>query len=163
MSLVCLECEIERRAAVHFTFRPNPAAMPMDDALHIREPDAGALEFPYRVQPLEDGEKFIRISHVEAGAIVADETNKLTVLRNLTHLDVRIIALAGELPGIAEKVLKHNLKQPGVSDSANFRGNDHVDRPVRMIAAQARQNDARDGREVYRRAVDFGTAHSRQR
>src|SRR5256885_2138469 len=37
--------EIERRSLIDGALRPNPAAVPVDDASHRREADAGTLEF----------------------------------------------------------------------------------------------------------------------
>ena len=56
-----------------FALSPDQAAMPLDDALHVREPDTGALELARGMQALEDGEQFPRVFHVEARSIVADE------------------------------------------------------------------------------------------
>src|SRR5437762_2952761 len=41
------------------------------------EPDAGALEFFFPVQPLEDAEQFVRVGHVEAYAVVPHHDNAI--------------------------------------------------------------------------------------
>ena len=45
----------------------------MDDALHDREADAGTFEILRAMQPLEHAEELVGVSHIEAGAIVADK------------------------------------------------------------------------------------------
>ncbi len=47
---------------VRFAFGPGPACVPGDNAAHIGQPDAGALEFISAVQALEHAEQLVRIS-----------------------------------------------------------------------------------------------------
>jgi len=49
------------------------AAVPVHDALHRREADAGPLELIGAVQPLKGAEQPVGVGHVEAGAVVAHE------------------------------------------------------------------------------------------
>ena len=49
---------------------PYSSAMARDDALDDGEADAGALELPVPVQPLEHVEQLVHIPHVEAHAVV---------------------------------------------------------------------------------------------
>src|SRR5207245_4813676 len=51
--------------------------MAMNDALDIRQTDAGALKLARAVEPLEHSEKLIHVLHVEAGAVIANEDHDL--------------------------------------------------------------------------------------
>ena len=62
--------EKEVAPAAHRGIGPDPAAMPMYDALGRGKPDPGPLELALLVHPLESPEKPIRIPHVETGAII---------------------------------------------------------------------------------------------
>src|SRR5437899_9609478 len=92
--------EIKGRAAVHHAFSPDPAAVAMDDASHIRQADAGALELAGRVQPLEHTEQFVGIAHVKPDAVVADKENRFIVGMHGPDLDLRFFARAGVLEGV---------------------------------------------------------------
>jgi hypothetical protein len=46
--------EVEGRAGADLSFRPDPAAMPGNDALHDGQADTGAFEFILPMKPLED-------------------------------------------------------------------------------------------------------------
>src|SRR6185312_4088308 len=70
MNLSCADGKEERRADVGSRFRPDLAPVAVDDALDDREPDAGAFELFRAVKALEDAEQLVRITHVEAGAVV---------------------------------------------------------------------------------------------
>jgi hypothetical protein len=93
MSCILRQCEVKSRTASDFAFSPDAAAMAMDDALHVGEANASTLELTGRVQPLEDGEQFARVVHVEAGSIVADETDLVAVSRELADLDAGLFLL----------------------------------------------------------------------
>ena len=51
------EREVEPRAAIRLSFRPDASPMPPDDALNGRQPDAGSLELFARMQTLKDAEQ----------------------------------------------------------------------------------------------------------
>src|ERR1700730_5328244 len=48
------QCEMEGGANIQFRFRPEPAAVPLDNALHQRQAHAGAFIIVRQVQALED-------------------------------------------------------------------------------------------------------------
>src|SRR5580658_1705317 len=79
MSCTLLKCEVKRRAAIDFALSPDPAAVPVDDPLHVRESDTGALELARRVQALENGEQFPRVFHIEARSIVAEVADQVAI------------------------------------------------------------------------------------
>src|SRR5207245_2875030 len=71
--LAHLQHEIDRRAFAHRPFGPDPAAVPVDDALRHREPDTLARKLALAVEALEGAEELVRVDHVEADAVVANE------------------------------------------------------------------------------------------
>ena len=75
---------------------PDPAAVAADDALHDRQPDAGALEVAGGVQALERLEQLVGVAHVEPGAVVAHEESAVArpAARLRADLDGGVVALA---------------------------------------------------------------------
>src|SRR3954447_22773182 len=71
------EGEIEGGAFLAFAFRPDVAAMALDDALDDGEANAGAGKLLRGMQPLENPKQPVFPFHIEAFAIVADEKNPL--------------------------------------------------------------------------------------
>ena len=71
--------KVKSRAAVHRAFRPGPAAVPVNDALDIGQPDARALELVLAVQALKHAEQFVGISRIETRAVVANEDHRFAV------------------------------------------------------------------------------------
>src|SRR5690606_13021081 len=65
--------EIERGALVDLGLRPDAATVPIDNALHSRQAHAGTGEFLGIVQTLERAKQFVRVRHVETGAVVPDK------------------------------------------------------------------------------------------
>src|SRR5947207_12459727 len=66
----CRQGEIKRGAFIEFAFRPNLAAVPMDDALDEGQAHARAFEFFLVVQPLKNAEEFVRVLRIETDAVV---------------------------------------------------------------------------------------------
>ena len=64
--------EIKRRPFIEFGLRPDPSAVPLDDALDQGQAHAGSFKLIIAVQPLEDAEEFVGVFRVEADAIVLD-------------------------------------------------------------------------------------------
>jgi len=64
------QSEIEGCTVVQFPLRPDSATVFLNDPLHGRQTDAGALEVLGAMQALEDSKQFVDILHVEADAIV---------------------------------------------------------------------------------------------
>src|ERR1019366_7895223 len=67
------EGKVKGRAAVNHAFPPSLAAVPVDDALDIGQPDARALKLVLAVQALKHAEKFAGVLGIETGAVVANE------------------------------------------------------------------------------------------
>ena len=65
--------KVKRGAAIHHPFRPDPAAVPLNDPLDVRQADARALELIAAVQALKHAEQFAGITRIETRAVVADK------------------------------------------------------------------------------------------
>src|SRR5438552_17943573 len=74
------EIEIEGRAMPGLGVHPDLSVVPVEDALHDRQADAGAGEFALVMQALEGAEQAVGIVHVEADAVVGDEAVFLAVV-----------------------------------------------------------------------------------
>src|SRR5580693_8468741 len=68
--------KVKGRTAVNHAFGPGPAAVPLNDALDIGQPDARALEFVLAVQALKHAKQLVGITRVETCAVVADENHR---------------------------------------------------------------------------------------
>src|SRR5690606_28238252 len=68
-----LEREVEDRPLAFAGFRPDAAAMALDDPLHYGQADAGAFKIFHAVQALKHAEEFLRILHVKARPVVLDK------------------------------------------------------------------------------------------
>ena len=129
------ESEVEGGAAVDGRLGPNPAAVPVDDALDGGQADAGAGVLRRGVQPLEGREQHVGVGHVEAGAVIAyEEDRRLAVLA--AELEVGPRPAGRELPGVAEQVVEQAAQQNGVAQHREARGAGEVHHPGRVGGAQ---------------------------
>jgi len=71
-SLIFWQGEIKDRAFAHSSLSPDPAAVPLDDALHNGEADAGAFVFRAVVQTLEDAKQLVGIALIKPDASILD-------------------------------------------------------------------------------------------
>ena len=123
--------------------------MAADDALNGCEADAGALELGRAVQALERSEELVRVSLIEADAVVADEEDPLGAPRLGADLDRGRVALGGELPRVAEEVVEHRREQARVAVGDELVLHAEVDlapgvtgaEPVAGLAGQAAEVD----------------------
>src|SRR5215218_2011956 len=65
--------EVEGGPLADLALGPDPAAVPVDDAGHRRQPYARPLELILPVQPLEGPEQLVSVRLVEAGPVVSHE------------------------------------------------------------------------------------------
>ena len=72
------QSEIKRGALPYQTFRPNPAAVAMDDPLDRCESNAAARELMLRMQPLEWSKQSSGVGHIEPGAVVPHKIRWVT-------------------------------------------------------------------------------------
>ena len=61
------------------TFRPHPAAVPMDNSLDGGESDTSAFERLLRMQALENTKQLVLIFHVKTDSVIFHEHNHLVV------------------------------------------------------------------------------------
>ena len=94
------ESKIECRTFIRRGFGPDAAAMPLDDALHNRQPNAGAFLIFGSMQALEHAEQFTRVLHVEANAIVAHEIHNSAVHQFEADFNLGGRLFAGVLDGV---------------------------------------------------------------
>ena len=87
---------------------PDPASMPVNNALHGCQSDSGAWELAYIMKTLEGTEKLIDISHVESDAVIPHKVDLLSIAAVASEFDVGIRLPGGKLPRISEQVLQHN-------------------------------------------------------
>lgn len=77
------------RAFVRFAFRPDFPAVPKNDPLDYREPDAGTGKLCLTVQTLEDTEQLIGVVHIEAGSIIVHRIHDPIVPEFRVYFDLR--------------------------------------------------------------------------
>src|SRR5690554_6485927 len=122
------EREVEAGALAFLALGPDAAAVPPHDPVHGRQPDSAARELFDRVEPLERHEQLHRVIHVEAGAVVPDEVDLLTILLGHADLDLGVLDTGSELPAVAQQVVEQDDYQLPVRARADAGG--HLDRDV---------------------------------
>ena len=100
--------------------------MARHDALHRRETDAGARIVLDAMKSLEGAEQLVRELHVEPGAVVANEVDRLGVAFAMTHLDPRGGGAPRELHRVGGEIVDHRLEQGGVGIDAQTLLDDHL-------------------------------------
>src|SRR5918998_1641243 len=112
------EREVEGAPPADSSFRPYPAAVPVDDARHRRQADPGPLEFVLSVQSLEGAEQLVRVSLVESGPVVPHVVNGGQKTGPGSAVGAELYAgfffPGGELPRVAQQVLERHLEQAHV-------------------------------------------------
>src|SRR6266851_4928171 len=123
--------EVERCPLVHGAFRPDSAAVPIDDAPDGGEADARTLEVGGGMQPLEHAEQLVRVFHVEASAVVPDHEGPAPVCVGGSELDSWSRLLRGVLPAVAEQIVEGHAQEPGVASRIEPGGNVEFHLPLR--------------------------------
>src|SRR5437879_640361 len=98
--------EVEGSSFVHFSFSPNAASVPKDDALNERQADACALEIFNIVEALKDTKQFTAVLHVESDSIVANVIGVLIAVFAETDLDCSVMFWPSEFERIRDQVIK---------------------------------------------------------
>src|SRR6267378_3713079 len=130
------EREVERGALARLGIGPDPAAVPVDDPLHRRQPDPGALILVARVQALERAKELVGVRHVEAGAIVAHVENRAPVVTEAADLYAWLVRLGRELPCIPDQVLECGPQQPRIRVRAHAVPHGYVDLALWLTVLQ---------------------------
>src|SRR3569832_2647115 len=85
-------------------------------------PKAKTHEFAFRVQALKRLEKFVDIGHIEAGAVVAHEIHRPTILLARAEGDLRVAGFTCELPVIAQQILQGDAYEPRIDSCSDVLG-----------------------------------------
>src|ERR1039457_5499057 len=96
-SVLYWDGKVKGRAAVHHAFGPRSTAVPVNDALDVRQTDACALALLLAVQALKHSEQVGVITRIEARRVVANENHRLAVgTGSTTNFYLSLQARAGE-------------------------------------------------------------------
>src|SRR6476646_6270571 len=109
------DCEEKRCALVYFCFRPDPAAVLVDNTLAGRKPHPGAFEILRAVKTLEDPEEFAGILHVKTSAVIANKYDLLVINGRLSHLNYSAHSDPCVLDGIGQDIDEHLLDQARIA------------------------------------------------
>lgn len=82
------------------------SAMTMDDAPHICQADAGALEFMGVMQTLKDAKQLVHVAHIKANAIVTHKDNIFFCAAVGADVDARRITGSGIFYGVGNEILQ---------------------------------------------------------
>src|SRR5262245_5687670 len=97
-------------------FCPDFAPVPLNDPLHCCQADSRATNLRLIVATVEGTEQLLGPRHVESSSVVPHKISPRTVgLGQCAKFDPRARPFGGELPGVAEQILEHDSKQPGVT------------------------------------------------
>src|SRR5439155_2744437 len=99
--------KVERGAAIDRTFRPGAAAVALYDPTDIRQSDPGTLEFIGAVESLKDTEQLVRVLHIEADPIVADEYDHFVWLVDGPDFDLGSLPRRRILNGVRQQIDEH--------------------------------------------------------
>src|ERR1035441_6086199 len=111
-SVLYWDGKVKGRAAVHHAFGPRSTAVPVNDALDVRQADACSLELLLGVQALKHSEHLNSITRIEPRPVVADENNLLAVATgSATNFYLSLRASAGELHCIGDQINQHQAQQ----------------------------------------------------
>jgi hypothetical protein len=109
-----LQPKIECRTSINGAFRPNAAAVPMDDPLNRRQSHPRSREVVRVMEALEGAEEPLGVGRVESSAVVSDEIGKVPVAMRLPKLNTSGFTLGGEFPGVPDQVFKCNSHKMGI-------------------------------------------------
>ncbi len=83
----------------------------MNDPLNGCQADPGAGKIGHGMQALEGPKEFIGIGHIETGAVIAHVKYLLSIFDLSSDLDLRLLQLGGEFPGIVNQVFQRDPQQ----------------------------------------------------
>lgn len=84
--------EIKSGSLSNHCMRPDTPAVPVNNALHGSQPDAGTFKFGARMQALERAKELVGIGHVESHSIVAHKKTRFSLVMIHAELYVRMFA-----------------------------------------------------------------------
>src|SRR5512138_2771443 len=109
------QSEIEGYPPIHLPFRPDPAAVTLDDSLHRGKAYAAPLELLPAVETLERAKQQVGLVHVKPGSVVPNEEGTVSPGFDHPELDLGRLPFSGVFPGIANEIFHHYPKQHRVS------------------------------------------------
>ena len=123
-------------------FRPDPAAVTVDDAPDGRKSDAHALELARRVQTLKSAEQLFDVLHVEAGAIITHVVDGSAIGLSNPELDAGVLVFARVFPGVPEEILECDAHERGIGIGRDPGSDDELGLPIRLGLLQAQGDTA---------------------
>src|SRR5437870_7133606 len=99
--LVIVQSEEEGCPAAGRGFDPNASAVAANNARGRRQTQPDAFKFLLAMQALKQAEELVGIFHVEADAVIANETNAILLPADLDHTS-RLVAAVFE--GVGQQV-----------------------------------------------------------
>ena len=67
------------------------------------------------MEPLEHAEEVVGIQRIETHAVVPDEIDGFSRIRDHAELDAGLGLFRGELPGVADQILEHLAQQTRIA------------------------------------------------
>jgi hypothetical protein len=134
--------------------------MPLNDALHRRQADAGAWVFRAPMQALKGSEQLVSRRLVEAHAIVAyEEYQRTLVRRQASELDARPGLFGGKLPRIAEQILQYDAEPPRIPMGDETIRDDKFCLPCRLTSLQIGGHRPGQGTHIHRLSYQLTSSH----
>ena len=88
---------------IDLAVRPDAPAMTVDDAVDRGQADTGAAEFFGVMETLEETEKLMGVSHIEASPVITDKESDFACIQILaaTEFDAWLRCFTCEFPGVS--------------------------------------------------------------
>src|SRR5579859_901452 len=101
--------------------------MAVENALDGSQADPGAWEFGGGMEALEHAKEARRVGHIKAGAIIADEEDRLG-LGKPAKFNEGFGLMGGEFPCVAKQVFQHDPQEALVATGLQAGGNEEFNR-----------------------------------
>ena len=134
--------------------------MPVHDALHGREPDAGAGILGCGMQALKRAEKLVGVGHLEARPVVADKIGRAPVILQGADFDAGLGRLRSELPRVSDEILEGDPQQMRVSFGKHPVPDRDFHGAAGLALLQLAHHLLRDLAEVHRPALERPARHA---
>src|SRR5258708_21224669 len=152
--------KVKCRASLNGPFRPNAAAVSVNDPLDRRQSHTCSREVVLVMKTLEGAEKPIRIGRVESGAVVSNVVGESAVALHPAKLDTSRLTLRGKFPRIAKQVLKRDSDQMGIDERPEVFFNPELSSALRLRFLQLFGNGPGDQTQVRLFQSHLGAGHS---
>src|SRR5437588_13038821 len=136
--------------------------MPPNDTLYDGKPNACSREFMDIVQSLEGAEQHIGIFHIESHAIVFYEKRLLALLPwRDSEFNARLRTRGGELPGIAEQIVEHNLQERWIAKGQHAPGDAKGYVTIRLACLHLLTDALHQRAKIDSFAIHLSSGHAR--